>query len=237
MNDAAHPPAGAGDAPAPAGAGTSPAAPPPPAAARAAGQPTPPPAADSGEVPGVVPVVYHLVLAVTHLPVYLRGMRVEVHGREHVPPPGTPLVVAAKHVSNLDPFLVARALPPGRFLQFMAKKELFGPVIGPIISAGGSFPVDRETNDVGAIRNSLRILARGGTVGIFPEGTRGGQELHGGVALIAAKARAPILPVGLSRQGRRWVVRFGEPLPARGGIKVVTAALGERLDDLSRPQP
>lgn len=225
MNDAAPSPADAG-------AGTTPA----PAESRSAAPPTRPPPADPGDVPGVVPVVYHLVLAVTHLPVYLRGMRVEVHGREHVPAPGTPLVVAAKHVSGLDPFLVARALPPGRFLQFMAKKELFGPVIGPIISAGGSFPVDRETNDVGAIRNSLRILAQGGTVGIFPEGTRGGQELHGGVALIAAKARAPILPVGLCREGRRWVVRFGEPLPARGGIKAVTAALGEELDRLSLPR-
>ncbi|MFC5848412.1 lysophospholipid acyltransferase family protein [Deinococcus petrolearius] len=227
MNDAAPSPAdaGAGDTPAP-------------AEVRSAAPPAPPrPAADHGEVPGVVPLVYHLVLAVTHLPVYLRGMRVEVHGREHVPPPGTPLVVAAKHVTGLDPFLVARALPPGRFLQFMAKKELFGPVVGPIISAGGSFPVDRETNDVGAIRASLRILARGGTVGIFPQGTRGGQELHGGVALIAAKGRAPILPVGLCRQGRRWVVRFGEPLSARGGIKAVTAALGAELDRLSRPQP
>lgn len=226
MNDAAPSPAdaGAGDTPAP-------------AEVRSAAPPIPPPPAEgAGDVPGVVPVVYHLVLAVTHLPVYLRGMRVEVHGREHVPPPGTPLVVAAKHVTGLDPFLVARALPPGRFLQFMAKKELFGPVVGPIISAGGSFPVDRETNDVGAIRTSLRILARGGTVGIFPQGTRGGQELHGGVALIAAKARAPILPVGISRQGRRWVVRFGEPMPARGGIKAVTAALGEELDRLSRPE-
>lgn len=232
MNDAASSPADTGPGNTPAPAGSRPVADPAPAAPTA----RPQPAADSAEVPGVVPVVYHLVLAVTHLPVYLRGMRVEVHGREHVPAPGTPLVVAAKHVSGLDPFLVARALPPGRFLQFMAKKELFGPVIGPIISAGGSFPVDRETNDVGAIRNSLRILARGGTVGIFPEGTRGGQELHGGVALIAAKARAPILPVGLSRQGRRWVVRFGEPLSARGGIKAVTAVLGEQLDRLSRPE-
>ncbi|SEJ88277.1 1-acyl-sn-glycerol-3-phosphate acyltransferase [Deinococcus reticulitermitis] len=186
-------------------------------------------------VPQVQPLVYRFVVDVTYLPVLLAGMHLDVHGREHVPPPGTPLVVAANHVSGLDPFLVARALPPGRYLQFMAKKELFVPVIGEIIRAGGSFPVDRRTNDVAAIRTSVRLLGKGGTVGIFPQGTRGGEELRGGVALIAARGRAPILPAGVSRDGRRWVVRFGEPIAARGGIKAITAELGERLHELAEP--
>lgn len=186
-------------------------------------------------VPQVQPLVYRFVVDVTYLPVLLAGMHLDVHGREQVPPPGTPLVVAANHVSGLDPFLVARALPPGRFLQFMAKRELFVPLIGQIIRAGGSFPVDRSTNDVAAIRTSVRLLGKGGTVGIFPQGTRGGEELRGGVALIAARGRAPILPAGVSRDGRRWVVRFGEPIAARGGIKAITAELGERLHELAEP--
>lgn len=195
-------------------------------------EPKPHPA-DEG-APQVNPRMYRFVLAVTALPVLLSGMHVEVHGREHVPPPGTPLVVAANHVTGLDPFLVARALPPGRFLQFMAKKELFLPLIGWIIRTGGSFPVDRETNDVGAIRTSLRILKEGGTVGIFPQGHRGGEELRGGVALIAAKGRSPILPAGISREGRRWIIRFGEPLPARN-IKATTEDLSRALAELSQP--
>ncbi|WP_343756410.1 lysophospholipid acyltransferase family protein [Deinococcus depolymerans] len=185
--------------------------------------------------PHVHPAVYRFVVNVTYLPVLASGMHLEVHGREHVPAPGTPLVVAANHVSGLDPFLVARALPPGRFLQFMAKKELFVPLIGDVIRAGGSFPVDRSGNDLGAVRTSLRILKVGGTVGIFPQGTRGGGELHGGAALIAAKGRAPILPAGISRDGKRWIVRFGEPISPRGGIKNVTAELGEALSALAVP--
>lgn len=179
--------------------------------------------------------VYRLVVFVMTLPVYLRGMRIEVHGREYVPPPGTPLIVAGNHRTNLDPFLIARALPPGRALQFMAKKELFVPVIGDIIRAGGSFPVDRRGNDLGAVRTSLRILQAGGTLGIFPEGTRGGGELQGGVALLALKGKAPVLPVGLSRDGRRWIIRFGPPLPASGGIKALTASIGERIAELAEP--
>ncbi|MCD0163038.1 1-acyl-sn-glycerol-3-phosphate acyltransferase [Deinococcus sp. 6YEL10] len=185
--------------------------------------------------PPVIPAVYRFVVNVTYLPVLASGMHLEVHGREHVPAPGTPLVVAANHVSGLDPFLVARALPPGRFLQFMAKKELFVPLVGDVIRAGGSFPVDRSGNDLGAVRTSLRILKAGGTVGIFPQGTRGGGELHGGAALIAAKGRAPILPAGISREGKRWIVRFGEPISPRGGIKNVTAELGVALRELAVP--
>ena len=195
----------------------------------------PKPQAGAEHLPQVNPLMYRLVVLATSLPTLLSGMRLDVHGREHVPPPGTPLVVAANHVSALDPFLVAQALPPGRFLQFMAKKELFMPLLGWIIRTGGSFPVDREGNDVGAVRSAVRILQHGGTVGIFPQGHRGGDELHGGVALIAAKGRAPILPVGISRQGKRWVIRFGEPISARGGIKGTTEELGRVLGELSVP--
>lgn len=186
-------------------------------------------------MPKVHVPVYRAVVFVTTLPVFLSGMRIDVHGREHVPPPGTPLIVAGNHRTNIDPFLIARSLPPGRHLQFMAKKELFVPVIGDIIRAGGSFPVDRRTNDLGAVRTSLRILQAGGTLGIFPEGTRGGGELQGGVALLALKGRAPVLPVGLSRDRKRWIVRFGEPLAPSGGIKALTAAVGERIAELAGP--
>lgn len=184
--------------------------------------------------PVVNPFMYRLVIAATYLPVIFSNMHLEVHGRENVPPPGTPLVIAANHVSALDPFLVARALPPGRFLQFMAKKELFLPIIGWIIRTGGSFPVDREGNDVGAVRTAVRILKENGTVGIFPQGHRGGTEMQGGAALIAAKGRAPILPAGISRDGKRWIVRFGPPVQAKG-IKATTEELERVLKELSAP--
>ncbi|MEF2277150.1 1-acyl-sn-glycerol-3-phosphate acyltransferase [Deinococcus sp. YIM 134068] len=193
------------------------------------------PPAEALRAPHVNPLVYRAIVRVTTLPIFLQGQRIEVHGREHVPPPGTPLIVAGNHRSGFDPFIIAHSLPPGRYLQFMAKKELFVPVIGQIIRAGGSFPVDRQANDLGAVRTSLRILQGGGTLGIFPEGTRGAEELRGGVALLALKGKAPVLPVGLSRVGRRWVVRFGAPIAPSGSIKALTAVIGERLTELARP--
>ncbi|WP_216323983.1 lysophospholipid acyltransferase family protein [Deinococcus aestuarii] len=198
-------------------------------------RPSAAPPAETLRAPRVNPLVYRLVVIVTTLPIFLRGQSIEVHGREHVPPPGTPLIVAGNHRTGFDPFLIASSLPPGRYMQFMAKKELFVPVIGPIIRAGGSFPVDRSANDLGAVRTSLRVLQAGGTLGIFPEGTRGGGELQGGVALLALKGKAPVLPVGLSRVGRRWIVRFGEPVDPTGGIKALTAQIGERIAALAEP--
>ncbi|WP_272976042.1 lysophospholipid acyltransferase family protein [Deinococcus geothermalis] len=200
--------------------------------ARPNAAPTP---AEAAKPPHVNPLVYRAVLLATSLPVVLRGEHVEAYGREHVPPPGTPLIVAGNHRTGLDPFLIASALPPGRHLQFMAKKELFVPIIGHIIRAGGSFPVDRSTNDLGAVRTGLRILQAGGTLGIFPEGTRGGGEMQGGVALLALKGKAPVLPVGLRREGKRWIVRFGKPIPPSGSIKALTAIIGERIHELAQP--
>ena len=111
--------------------------------------------------------------------------------------------------------------------------ELFVPVIGGIIRAGGSFPVDRRGTDLGAVRTSLRILQGGGTLGIFPEGTRGGGEVQGGTALLALKGKAPVLPVGLRREGRRWIVEFGPPIAPAGGLGALTAEIGARLGGLA----
>lgn len=119
----------------------------------------------------MIPWVYRLVVETTYLPVIFSGMHLEVHGREHMPPPGTPLVVAANHVSALDPFLVARALPPGRFLQFMAKKELFIPGIGDIIRAG-VLPGGPQRERPG----------RRAHVAAHPEGERHGRDLPAGHA-------------------------------------------------------
>lgn len=183
------------------------------------------------KAPPVNPFMYRLVMFATSIPMHLQG-RLYVEGQEHVPLSGR-VVVAGNHDTSLDPFVIAHALPKERKVQFMAKKELFrNPVLGYIIGSGGSFPVDRQGNDVGAVRTALRILEAEGMLGIFPEGTRGGTELHGGVALIALKAKAPIVPVGISKVKRRWTVRFGEPIAPQGRIKELTLIVGERIEAL-----
>ncbi len=159
--------------------------------------------------------------------------RMRVSGVEHVPLTG-PVIVACNHASNLDPPLLGSCAP--RPITYMAKKELFAiPVLGPLITALGAFPVDRSRGDVAAIKAAARVLQTGAALGIFPEGGRNGdgsKAPQSGVALLASLSGAPVVPAYIdgtvhpSRLGRISVV-FGEPLRFEPGRKA-------RREDLSK---
>ncbi|MDQ6780154.1 MAG: 1-acyl-sn-glycerol-3-phosphate acyltransferase [Candidatus Eremiobacteraeota bacterium] len=152
-------------------------------------------------------------------------LNAHVSGEEHVPAHG-PLVVAANHVSYLDPPILGTWFP--RTISFMAKRELFDiPVLGFLITKTHAFPVNREAGDVGAIRRALHILKAGGVIGVFPEGRRnpeGEAQARSGAVLLAATARCPLVPVALigtnvaatRLRASNVEVRIGEPLVFQG---------------------
>jgi 1-acyl-sn-glycerol-3-phosphate acyltransferase len=151
--------------------------------------------------------------------------RTKATGMENVPLDG-PVILACNHLSYLDPPGMGCFCP--RRISYMAKKELFEiPVLGPAIAAVGAYPVDRQGSATAAIKRSLEVLRAGGTVGIFPEGTRnttGEIEPQTGVALLASLAKAPVVPaciVGSDRALRlaQIKVAFGEPLRLPEGRK------------------
>lgn len=137
-----------------------------------------------------------------------------VEGDAHVPLQGGCLL-AANHVSFLDPPALGSALSH-RQVHFMAKQELFQkPLLGRLIRALGSFPVERGQVDRAALRQALELLKSGHVVGIFPEGTRGpgGPKMlpwHPGIALLAHQAQVPIVPVAIGWKPLK--IRFGQPL-------------------------
>jgi len=150
----------------------------------------------------------------------LTPMGLEIVGLENVPRQG-PLIVASNHRSHADPPLIGIAMP--RPLHYMAKKELFEvPLFGSIIPRTGAFPVTRGRPDRRALRYSLQLLDEGQAVVMFPEGTRSedGQlrEPELGVALIALRSRAPVLPLGL--QGTEHILPKGAALPQSHPLKV-----------------
>jgi 1-acyl-sn-glycerol-3-phosphate acyltransferase len=83
-----------------------------------------------------------------------------------------PLVVMGNHPSYLDPFVMAMALY-GRKINFVAGAFLFrSRIVGPMFAAGGCIPKVQFRSDSRAVKAMLHVLKRGGTLGIFPEGTR-----------------------------------------------------------------
>ena len=113
--------------------------------------------------------------------------------------PDERVVVACNHASNLDPLVVGAFFP--RRLRYFAKEELFRSwFLGTSIRALGAVPVSRADNAsaAGALKGFMKLYREGSDILIFPEGGRSPdgrlQPLEAGVALIAARERAPILP-------------------------------------------
>lgn len=124
-----------------------------------------------------------------------------VSGAENVPKTG-PLLVTANHVSNLDPPLLGASLP--RRLNFIAKRGLFKPVLGWFLRTYGAYALNAEEQgkDIEALLWMRKLLRESRAVVVFPESHRnrvgGMREGVPGVALMAVKTRAPILPVGIA---------------------------------------
>ncbi len=150
--------------------------------------------------------------------------RMTWRGLENVPEGGC--VIAPSHISNLDVWAVGLPLFPRRYLRFMAKAELFNPLVGPIVRAAGAFRVRRGEHDRAAIETAVVLCREGHAVVIFPEGTRRTKGVrkkwrpraHTGAARIALTAGVPLVPVGIAgtdRLLRRGPVRvaFGPPVP------------------------
>src|SRR5256886_12937503 len=83
------------------------------------------------------PSGFYLFVGAISWPVLYGLFRLRAEGVENLPPAGG-FVLAANHTSNFDPWPLGLPLWPRRFLRFMAKSELFNPILAPILRAGGA---------------------------------------------------------------------------------------------------
>ena len=137
--------------------------------------------------------------------------RVTVEGSFDGLPRSGPLIVAVNHVSNVDGVVVAGWFEPrlGRRIHWLGKREMTEwPVFGWFIRRLSVHPIDRGAGDLEAFRTALRILDEGHVLLAFPEGTRSPSGVLGegkdGVASLALRANAPIVPIGLAGTRRLW---------------------------------
>lgn len=160
--------------------------------------------------------------------IFNRWFDLSYEGLENVPKDGGN-IFASNHRSYGDPIFIA--LMTRVPISYMAKEELFKQNIffTLLIKAWGAFPVVRGTGDTAIIDTSIEKLESGRNLVIFPEGTRSKDGRVGkgktGVALIAAVAQTPVIPVGINFEGeklerkKKIVVRYGKPIiPQELGI-------------------
>ena len=166
----------------------------------------------------------YLVIGVLSWPLVKGVFRLDSTGVERLPQGG--FVLSANHISNLDPWALGYPLFPRRQLRFMGKVELFNPVLGPILRAGGAFPVRRGERDTEAIDAAVALARAGEIVAMFPEGTRRKKGLvkkrearpHTGAARVALQADVPLVPAAIAGTNqltrlRTLRVAYGEPVP------------------------
>ena len=143
--------------------------------------------------------------------------RVKVVGKENIPKKG-PIIICGNHRSFLDPPLIE--VTCGRYTRFLAKEELtknkFLAFLGVVFDA---ILVKRDSQEVVAIKESLKTLKNGDCLALFPEGTRNGLEkgekVKDGVAFFAVRSGAKVVPCGIKGgQKGDWkvTITYGKPL-------------------------
>lgn len=148
---------------------------------------------------------------------FLRGsflvfFRLRVRNVKNCPMQG-PLLVASNHASHADPVLLGGTVP--RRIRFLARSSLFrSRPFRALIEFFGAVPIEREGIGLGGVRTTVDLLRQESAVIVFPEGTRSRDgsvgKLQGGLATIAKRSGAPILPVWIDGshnvlpRGTKW---------------------------------
>ncbi|MDR0947809.1 MAG: 1-acyl-sn-glycerol-3-phosphate acyltransferase [Ruminococcus sp.] len=148
-----------------------------------------------------------------------------IEGVENIPQ-DKPLIIASNHRSFADPVLIT--MPMVLPVAYMARDTLFHNKLAAwFITKLGAFPIKRDTASVELFRQTTELLTRRHLV-IFPEGTRQYENKVGsgksGVAMIAAKSGADVLPCGIVFEGRK--LRFRTKLTLRFGKIIKADELG-----------
>jgi 1-acyl-sn-glycerol-3-phosphate acyltransferase len=166
-----------------------------------------------------------------------------VDGLDQIPASGSGILLI-NHIAFVDPIVVIHVMP--RNIVPLAKIEVYDyPVIGIFPRIWGVIPVRRDEVDRRAIQSALGVLGAGEIILVAPEGTRGPELQRGkeGVAYLASRSGAPVIPVGIEgtpgypalRFSRRWSqggvqVTFGRPFRFHPELK---RANGEQLRQMA----
>jgi 1-acyl-sn-glycerol-3-phosphate acyltransferase len=154
--------------------------------------------------------------------------RLRVKGIHHVPVEG-PVLLAGNHSGILDGPLVFLLSP--RPATLFTKSEVFVGVWPRPLGWLGLVPVHRGSPDRAALKAGLAVLASGGVVGVFPEGTRGTgalERISDGCAYLALRSGAPVVPIAVT--GTSAALPRGRAVPRLRAPVTVTFGAPVHLD-------
>ena len=173
-------------------------------------------------------VLYYILLPLAWI-VFHIGFRVECIGRENLKKVRTSgCIIAPNHVSAIDPVFVVITRFWGRRMVVFAKKELFeiNVLLTWFFRWMGALCVRGTREELDVIDQTVEACRNGGTLLIFPEGTREKEgkllQPKSGLFVIAAQAAVDVVPVRIlydTPDGRMKLfckvkVVYGEPMPA-----------------------
>lgn len=170
--------------------------------------------------------------------------KIKIEGEKNIPE-GKSFIVAANHMSYMDPMLVSYAV--ARPIAFMAKEELFHvPVLAQYIQQLGAFAVNREKFEIATIRSAKEVLAtKKWIMAMFPQGTRIAPgkigKINQGFAYIAKMTNAEILPVSITGADKynfipfkgQITVKIGKPMPVPTDVEETMDEWGRIISDMT----
>jgi 1-acyl-sn-glycerol-3-phosphate acyltransferase len=146
--------------------------------------------------------------------------RAEIRGLEKVPKTG-PCVLAANHGCFLDPFFLGAFSP--RYVYYIMALIYYRSFAHPMFRFFRTMPVDQSAGSLKALRAGTTILAKGDTLGIFPEGRVNDdgrlQKPQTGVVFLAKQSGATVVPVAI--KGNREALPRGQWFPAPKKITLI----------------
>jgi 1-acyl-sn-glycerol-3-phosphate acyltransferase len=126
--------------------------------------------------------------------------------RWHAPMPKGPKILAPNHPTTTDPLYLMTLLREQ--VSFLVTAALFNlPVVGAYLRAAGHVPAVRGSEGA-TVDAMIRQVEAGRSLAIFPEGALsplvgGFHRPHSGVARVALRTGAPVIPIGIGLQRER----------------------------------
>ena len=144
--------------------------------------------------------------------------RPQVIGKENIPQDGA-LMFAGNHKHAFDPLMVIMSTK--RVVHYMAKNEVFKGLAGVIFDKIGLIRIYPNKSNQLAVIDAEKVLNEGGTIGIFPEGTRNRTDkellnFKKGTVRMAKATGTKILPFAIRGNYKLFrksvTVEFGKPI-------------------------